>query len=148
MNTATDFWKMVETDFGHVCWPYQGPINERGYGKLIWCGKQRQAHHVAYELAHGMMPVGGTLRRSCKKPSCCNPAHMSLHVSNHPPGRSAPWGTGNGNAKLQPTDIINIRRAVREKATLRSQAQKYGISDTHVSQIAKGKAWKHVQEER
>lgn len=55
------------------CWPWQGPLNSKGYGRvgLVY------AHRVACERAHGAPVEGQVAMHSCDNPPCCNPAHLT-----------------------------------------------------------------------
>lgn len=58
------------------CWPWVGTKLHRGYGRVSSEGRMVFAHCAAYELAHGPIPEGSWVFRSCGLAACCNPAHM------------------------------------------------------------------------
>lgn len=58
-----------------IIWPYAK--NQRGYGHLIYNGKDRGAHRLVCELAHGEPPEKGLhAAHSCANKSCVNPSHL------------------------------------------------------------------------
>ena len=68
------------------------------------------------------------------------------------------WGTYASNSadtrkhgrqwsKLQPKDILELRRMAREGVAQPRLAERFGISQATVSRIILGKAWAHIQEQ-
>lgn len=55
-----------------------------------------------------------------------------------------PRGSNHKNSKLTESAIIAIRDAVREGATQRSVALKFGVSTATICLVVSGKHWKHV----
>lgn len=75
--SASRFWSRVDSSGGpDACWPWQGELNDNGYGRLRFGGKMEVAHRVAYELTHGAIPAVRFVCHSCDNPPCCNPAHL------------------------------------------------------------------------
>lgn len=71
---------------GGDCWIFTGCTKSAGYGMMSMPGETRpvHAHHVAYELHHGVMLMTEMKRRgvcilhTCDQPACCNPQHLRL----------------------------------------------------------------------
>lgn len=144
-TSASHLWNRVNiTDNPEECWDWLGSLSDSGYGKLSFDGRNRRAHHVAWEQANGPMPKGGTLRRRCENKVCCNPDHLILYVAEFEPGKGAPPGEGNGNSRLTPAIIRDIRNLVSSGYTQASAARKYAITSTHVSAIVRRISWKHI----
>lgn len=65
-----------------ACWPWKGAWRtEKGYGRILKDrrkGRALRAHRVAWELAHGPIPLGLCVCHACDNPPCCNPAHLFL----------------------------------------------------------------------
>lgn len=86
-RAQTRFWKYVDQRGPDECWPWTGTL-VRGYGVLFYLGKVRGAHRIAYELAHGELPLlhidhlchnsdptcPGKL--ACRHRRCVNPRHL------------------------------------------------------------------------
>lgn len=132
------------------CWPWTGATN-KGYGVIAVAGsKSRIAHDVAWEVHHGRpLPDGMLIRHSCDNPPCCNPAHLLLgtHGDNSQDkverDRQAK-GSGHGIAKLTEVDIPIIRSLYAGGATQRVIGERFGISQTAVSLIIRGRTWNHI----
>ena len=78
---ARRFWAKVDVRGPDDCWPWTGgkpPTKQGGpgYGRVVFGGRRRKAHAVAWELSSGL-DVGPTyILHSCDFPPCCNPAHL------------------------------------------------------------------------
>ena len=109
-----------------VCWPWQGALMPRGYGKLGKGGAGSGwllAHRVSYELYIGPIPEGKEVRHSCDNPPCCNPSHLLP-------------GTKINNM----TDMHNRKRS-------RWRRYKNGTLDGHKPHTEKGQ-WKNRRRNR
>jgi len=70
------FWKKVDkTD---TCWLWTKGKNPKGYGSFWYVDRDRGAHRVAYEWAHGPIPEGMLLDHKCHVRHCVRPSHMRL----------------------------------------------------------------------
>lgn len=76
------YWGYVDRSGGdNACWRWTGRRNQShlGYGRISWHGTQRLAHHVAWLLLRGEIPVGKILRHRCPGGGndwCVNPWHL------------------------------------------------------------------------
>lgn len=117
------------------------------YGHVTYYGERVTAPHAAASLAHG--PANGRIAtHSCKTKPCCNKRHVG-------------WGTRDSNmkdrirdgtngageasvvAKLTNEDVWAIR-ACRGTEPQTATAARFGISQTHVSEIQLRKTWKYI----
>jgi hypothetical protein len=58
-----------------TCWTWTGGI-AKGYGRVHFKGRVRQAHAVVYECCVGPVPVGTVLDHLCRVRRCVNPTHV------------------------------------------------------------------------
>ena len=60
------------------CWLWLFGVNEHGYGRMHFNGKNRHAHRVCYEIENGPIPPGMVVMHKCDVPCCVNPDHLSV----------------------------------------------------------------------
>lgn len=116
MLSGDRFWRHVES-VGE-CRIWRGAkftIRGYRYGRSCWEGGHRCAHALAWEEAHGPIPLGVNLRNRCGNTLCVRPLHWHLAWT---PDRDA---------------AIVARHRAGE--TLRSIARSLGISYQRVGQI-------------
>jgi hypothetical protein len=156
MTNEERFWSKVDkTPSG--CWVWLSTKNTQGYGRFaIRVGPYKQrwysAHRLVWEWVHGSEPELCVLHR-CDNPSCVNPGHLFLgtHKDNAADRdakrrRRAPKGVLNGMAKLTEADVREIRRRfVPGVTSVRALAEKYGVSQPHMSGVVYGRHWPHVE---
>lgn len=130
--------------------------NKLGYGivKLPIKKKPGLAHRVALEIKLGR-PIGDGLcaLHSCDNPPCCNPAHLreGTHVDNinekvEKGRQSKLQGEIHGSSKLTEAQV----RAILIDANTSTQktiSERYNISRPTISDIIRGKSWKHIPRE-
>lgn len=138
--------KVRPADNGCIEWT--AAKNPAGYGVFNCDGKRTMlAHRFAYQTHHGVtLGRDDVVMHTCDNPSCVNLAHLALgtHADNHDDkkrkGRSN-VGTRHGHHKLTEAEAREIRSlSMRQKDI----AAKYGISQSVVSEIRAGKAWRHI----
>jgi hypothetical protein len=73
-SVSERFWEKVEKTDG--CWMWTASLFEKGYGQFTLNGRNRRAHRVAYEMAHGEVPSDLQINHLCGNPSCVRPDHL------------------------------------------------------------------------
>jgi hypothetical protein len=156
-------WPYVQKGGEDECWVWTAGLTAYGYGRTGTVrGRRRQAHIVAYELAHGPIPQGLVVLHSCDNPPCCNPKHLSAgtqaeniadmcakgrvakgkkHGSKTKP-ESRARGSRHGSAKVT-EEVVRSMRA--EYATglisLAQLAMKHAVTRTLVADIIARRSW-------
>lgn len=132
-----------------ACWVWRGPCSRRGgYGLVHIKGVIHKAHRLAWELTHGPIPDGLHVLHSCDNPPCCNPAHLRLgtHAENMADkaarGRAPSLGGAlNGNARLTPEAVDDIRVRLTLGMSVRSIAAWFGVDRRTIRRIRDGESW-------
>lgn len=150
-GTLTErFWRKVAVAKGDECWSWNGSTSPAGYAQ-IWggpaIGRPIAAHRVSYEIHHGPIPVDRLVMHSCDNPICCNPKHLSLgtdkaNAADKVDKRRHSYGENRYNAKLTDDKVRQIRRETN--STLREMSNIYGVSESVLVNIRKGRTWRHV----
>lgn len=134
------------------CWEWNKTKNNHGYGQLTVNKKTAFAHRLSYELFNGEIPNGSQVLHKCDNPSCINPAHLSIGTASdnmrdcYNRGRSklkpnSMPGTQNPSAKLNATDVLEIRKLLKNGHRQHKIAKLFGISQSNVSDIKRGVIW-------
>ena len=134
---------LSKVDKGDGCWIWRGSLNSgwRGaYGRLRFKGRTALAHRVSWELHFGPIPEKAEVCHSCDNPSCVRPDHLFLGT--HADNMGDMMKKGRGRSKLTRRSAEAIRAmyaagAVRQ----RDVAAAFGVTQTLVSQIVRGKIW-------
>lgn len=158
---AERFWPKVDRSGGpDACWPWTGGTNGAGYG-IVWPAgskkerprRQLYAHRVAYELTHGPLPEGSTVRQSCENRLCCNPKDLVATSADEQLAdarvrrveRGYALGSERHGAKLTEAAAAEIRAlnpaSHAEKAAL---AERFGVSVWTINDVLAGRKWRHV----
>ena len=142
------------------CIEFQGYKNKDGYGRKHSGGKMYLAHRLSYCKAKNIdiKEIDGlVVMHVCDNPPCVNPEHLKLGTNQDnvddkmKKGRHASnpntRGEAHGRAKLTSDDVLRIREAVKFK-TQKEVGKIFGISNQHVSDIARRKKWAHLPEQQ
>lgn len=138
----------VREDPATGCRIYTGQVDEDGYGRIMWEGKWRRTHRVAYESVNGPIPTGLVICHRCDNPPCINPAHLfagtqgdnvrdsvkkGRHVGN--PAGPPPWTHCKRGHELTPENSYRLKagskvckQCKREGMARRYQQQKQGVA--------------------
>lgn len=134
------------------CWEWTAGKNKAGYGTIHIQGGMYISHRVAYFIRYGVDPGELLVCHKCDNPSCVNPDHLFLgtHQDNSDDkvskGRDVhARGEQCGMAKLTEQDVQEILESDKTNTVL---ATHFGVRNCEISDIKRGKIWKHVKGNR
>lgn len=147
-----NFWNRVDRRGDDECWEWRGRLNEDGYGKLRFRSDDWAAHRLSWFLCFGEIPEGMCVLHHCDNPKCVNPVHLFLgtHADNMrdmaQKGRRKHIGCGedNSSAKLTVSDVRCIHELRARGATQQAIADRFEVTQAHVSRILLGHVWENV----
>ena len=144
------FMQYVSVAGEDECWEWNG-YRRGGYGSFKMFGSLMCAHRVSYELF--VRPAGDHMMvcHKCDNPICVNPNHLFLGSAQEnmddkiSKGRhqGAKKGSRHHFAKLSEWQVKEIKLQIGEVSQY-FLADKYGVSQTIISNIKTGKRWGHV----
>lgn len=152
------------------CLEWTGSHGPGGYGVVVFSGRQKKAHHVAWFLEHGVWPQPPkVVMHRCDNRKCVKIEHLQLgtrvenrldcvrkgrqakgqtHGSQTKP-ESVPKGEASGRAKITTAKVIQIRLTIRTHpdvhGVLEGLARKFKLDASTVRAIADGSLWGHVE---
>ena len=117
------------------CWVWKWSVHPKGYAVVLFKGRQRKAHRVAYERANGPIPGGQIIRHLCGNPSCINADHLRAGTPKDN-ARDMVASGNQHNQKLTPNDGTEIRRTFAADNISRAAiARKYGVTTGAIRSI-------------
>lgn len=141
------FWSKVQVGQFDACWAWEAYINNRGYGRFRFNGRDQLAHRVAYMLVRGPIAEGAHVLHHCDNPLCCNPRHLYIGDASqnmrdaYTRGQKQPTlGKLNGRAKLTMEKAEEIR-GLAHALTQDHLARTFGVSQSTISRVINGKRW-------
>lgn len=155
-NFEARFYARIDRSGGpDACWPWTGPRDKDGYGKVIhYSVGDTRSHRVALEFYRGQplrsLPADVIVRHSCDNPPCCNPAHLTAgtHGDNsddkvardrHTRGEDV------NTARMTEEDVMEARHLYRkEGVSSRELCARFKLSKSAMLYILNGKSWKHL----
>ena len=145
------FWEKVSIRGDDECWLWIGRTIVGGNGQIWSEGRKLRSNRVAWELTYGSISKGMNVCHHCDNPLCCNPRHLFLgtQADNQADmvrkGRSYhPIGERNNSRKLSDRQVFEIRSLVAKGITQQKLADRYGVSQTTISEIVSRQTWVHI----
>lgn len=131
------------------CHRARGHIRKDGYMQCWFRGGHEYSHRATWIEKRGPIPDGLLVLHHCDVRWCDEITHLYLgtHADNardrEMRGRRHQSGLANGNAKLTPECVREIR-AARGKVPQRELAARYGVCQRTIVKIQLGLNWKEV----
>lgn len=147
---ADRFMAKVSPEPNTGCWLWTAATAGKGYGYFRYGDRMVAAHRVSYAHFIGPIPRGAFVTHRCDIPVCVNPAHLELgtNATNMQDaatrGRIA-RGERHHGARLTENDVREIRSLHAGGMGCAAIAARYGMSQTHIYDIAARRYWAHVQ---
>jgi hypothetical protein len=142
------FWRDVQKGVEDDCWLWVGCREKKGYGSFELQYKHYKSHQVSFFLHNGYWASPMVLH-SCDNPPCCNPKHLregdvvaNAHDA-HERNRFAK-GSKSSNAKLIESQVIIIKRRIRNGDPLSAIAKDYGVNYMTIFDIRRERCWSHI----
>lgn len=165
MNTER-FWMHVDRAGGpNACWPWTLGRTPFGYGRVRYAGRTRQAHlflgsnadNAADRDAKGRQATGDRsgsrlyperLPRGGRHWTRQRPERLARGDRNgsrlHPERLAPPRGSAHGMSRLDEARVREIRALVAAGRVQREVAAMFGLTQSHVSAIARREYWGHL----
>ena len=139
----------------NTCLLWQGPINDKGYGRIYFNGKRQLVHRVAYKKYYGIDPKKLNVCHTCDTPLCINPDHLFLgtqadnlaDMRAKGRGKNPPLFQGEDHyeGKLSAKDVLEIRkRYTGKRGERRAFAKEFEVSDGMIGHVVHGRKWKCI----
>ena len=133
-----------------ACWIWTAS-RRSGYGQFAVksAGRPLLAHRLMFEISRGPIPAGMDCRHSCDVRECVNPRHLFIGtraenlIDMTNKGRRA-IGSRHGRSRIDEADVAVIRSRRSRGDAIDSIAADFGLSPSHVYDVARGKKWRHV----
>lgn len=128
------------------CLLWTGGVSASGYGVISINNRSVNTHKASYLAHRGPIPAGYCVMHKCDVRTCINPDHLTLgtkgdnNTDRFRKGRNANRrGENNTQARLTDSQVVEIRELCAAGLSQRQIAERFGISQQHVSQIKTGK---------
>lgn len=135
------------------CWHWAAGKDGIGYGRHARYLGETRAHRLSYRLFKGEIPSGLKVLHTCDVRHCVNPNHLWLGTQADnvadmiQKGRSRHGdlrGEKNGQARLTPERVAQIRKLRDVGYTYTQLAEEFGVSRMTANRAARGVSWSTV----
>lgn len=116
------------------CWEWLGSINADGRAQKQFGGNPMPAQRWMWMQLFGPIPNGYVIYSTCGSHSCLNPHHLRC-------GFIADANRAGSGSMLLAEDVAQLRKDFDNGLDVDRIAAKYGISESYVKQVAKGRSW-------
>lgn len=145
-NPLDRLMEKVSIDDKTGCWNWTGKLMWHGYGRMELNEKQMYAHRASLVIHNGPIPDGKIVCHTCDNRACVNPSHLYLGTaqdnSNDAISRDRlQRGERRYNSKLTAENVAEIRTLFGVKTDIEI-ARQFGVSDSSIYNIRKGKRWR------
>lgn len=147
-NLARIMKFIKKTKDGHWLWTGSRCGLRREYGQVRLNGKKPTAHRAVWTLLKGPIFDGLDLLHQCGQTLCVNPDHVRPGTKKENTQDSIVDGTYYAAGKfgdkhprtvIPDSEIPKIIAACKVRGQQKVQADKYGVSQAHISMIVNGK---------
>ena len=121
-----------------------------GYNRVKFDRKTQRLHRLIWYFCYGTVPEGKVVCHSCNNKGCINPFHLytataelnSTHAARDKLYKS---GSEQPSAVFKDEDIETLFRLYyKDYVSQQKIADRYGVSQSNVSKILRGAAYKHI----
>ena len=142
------FWGSVPHRPPNGCWPWAEKVDKDGYGIFRYKGRLYRAQRLAYILHHGGLDPALVVRHSCDTRLCIQWLHLIAgtqreNVQDAMDRDRIQKGARHYQAKLTEALVRQII-ALRDTHSQATLATMFGVSDTTINAILRGKLWTHA----
>lgn len=147
LEDKLDHWAIPEPNSGCLLW--FGPVNEQGYPRIHFRGKNYRGNRLVWQQKRGPIPVGLHVLHSCDVTCCVNDQHLFLGTNDQNVAdkmrkkrHRTLFGDKHRNTKIPDSEIPAIIASAERGVDL---AERYGVTPALISYIRLQRGRKHLK---